>query len=269
MCCSRCRDSLLAQAAQKQQGPTNSVLLSRDEVLDVIQRTSRLVGQRNIGSMETTGVPFANPEDGGSAFWDEVYKETAALDKMALLSITELSMMVYEFLKGYMSDNCGDDRREAVRGPPQASGEGTLNDHSKSELNNESAANDADKRLYMDKACSSSACSGIVDERYHVIGQEIPRSGAVGSEQAKHCVPSPAEHVEDQGDVKSQDIVEQHQRVQQKRGPESPCERLFPPSNAPSHDEWADSKLVAAAEAATRVLRTVQKESERPCTCLR
>lgn len=90
------RDGLLEEAVSKHQGPTSSVLLTRDEVLHIVSQTSKAVSTR------------LGREDGdassSSLFWDEVYKETALLESSSVLSITELSMMVFGFLKSYVQE---------------------------------------------------------------------------------------------------------------------------------------------------------------------
>ncbi|CDI85782.1 Proteophosphoglycan 5, related [Eimeria praecox] len=97
------RDGLLAEAMSKHQGPTSSVLLSRDEVLRIIEQTNKSVTSRHDKHAECEGRSYPQGEAcSSSLFWDEVYRETALLDSTSVLSITELSMMVFGFLKSYL-----------------------------------------------------------------------------------------------------------------------------------------------------------------------
>ncbi|CDJ36218.1 uncharacterized protein EMH_0040910 [Eimeria mitis] len=101
------RDGLLAEAMSKHQGPTSSVLLSRDEVLRIIDQTNKSVASRHSkGRAESTRCDGGSYQGGdassSSLFWDEVYRETALLDSTSVLSVTELSMMVFGFLKSYL-----------------------------------------------------------------------------------------------------------------------------------------------------------------------
>ncbi|CDJ39042.1 hypothetical protein, conserved [Eimeria tenella] len=101
------RDGLLAEAMRKQQGPTSSVLLSRDEVLQIIDQTNKSVTFRhNERQMEDRrcGSLQAREACPSSLFWDEVHRETSLLEPTSVLSITELSMMVFGFLKSYLQE---------------------------------------------------------------------------------------------------------------------------------------------------------------------
>lgn len=108
-CVYACRDGLLAEAVGKHKGPTSSVLLTRDEVLHIIDQTNKAVSARHdTGQREGTRYQDEDDEGGkvcsSSLFWDEVYKETALLEANSVLSITELSMMVFGFLKSYVQE---------------------------------------------------------------------------------------------------------------------------------------------------------------------
>ncbi|CDJ52249.1 Proteophosphoglycan ppg4, related [Eimeria brunetti] len=101
------RDCILAEAVGKHQGPTSSVLLTRDEVLSIIDRTNKSVAPRHsrgdAGGTRRDGESYQGGDTNSSSlFWDEVYRETALLDAASVLSVTELSMMVFGFLKSYL-----------------------------------------------------------------------------------------------------------------------------------------------------------------------
>ncbi|XP_026194497.1 uncharacterized protein LOC34620802 [Cyclospora cayetanensis] len=104
------RDGLLEEAMSKNQGPSSSVLLSRDEVLSIIEHTNKSVALHHTqliasyGPKDSRNSRSVNAPCASSLFWDEVYKETALLDPSSVLSVTELSMMVFGFLKAYIHE---------------------------------------------------------------------------------------------------------------------------------------------------------------------
>ncbi|KAL8436213.1 hypothetical protein Efla_003743 [Eimeria flavescens] len=102
------RNGLLAEALRKQEGPTSGVLLTRDEVLQIIHRTNQAVMSRHGADISGTRCPQGGGTRGeaqsSSPFWDEVYRETEQLDPNSVLSISELSMMVFGFLKTYIQE---------------------------------------------------------------------------------------------------------------------------------------------------------------------
>ncbi|KAL8434607.1 hypothetical protein ACSSS7_003082 [Eimeria intestinalis] len=103
------RDGLLAEALRKHEGPTSGVLLTRDEVLHIIDATNKSVTSRHDGTSSDDPRSRQAVEAGNHAwsspFWDEVYRETQQLDPSSVLSISELSMMVFGFLKTYIQEN--------------------------------------------------------------------------------------------------------------------------------------------------------------------
>lgn len=83
------------------------MLLSRDEVLRIIDQTNKAVTSRHSrenaeGTRRDEGSCQGGDSCASSLFWDEVYRETALLESNSVLSITELSMMVFGFLKSYL-----------------------------------------------------------------------------------------------------------------------------------------------------------------------
>ncbi|KAL8450601.1 hypothetical protein Emed_002473 [Eimeria media] len=103
------RDGLLAEALRKHEGPTSGVLLTRDEVLHIIDQTNKsATSRRNAASSDDSKSRRAADTEShswSSPFWDEVYRETEQLDPNSVLSISELSMMVFGFLKTYIQEN--------------------------------------------------------------------------------------------------------------------------------------------------------------------
>lgn len=103
------RDRLLEAAMGKLEGPTSSILLTRDEVLLIIDQTNKLVSSRS-GSDNCAQSGSHKEGDSvdkvstSSPFWDEVYRETEQLEPNSVLSISELSMMVFGFLKAYVQE---------------------------------------------------------------------------------------------------------------------------------------------------------------------
>ncbi|KAL8273047.1 hypothetical protein Esti_002968 [Eimeria stiedai] len=113
------RDGLLARALQKHEGPTSGVLLTRNEVLHIIDETNKSVTSRQDATSSDDPRSRQAVDTGGHAwsspFWDEVYRETEQLDPKSVLSISELSMMVFGFLKTYIQES------SPVKGSEQAS----------------------------------------------------------------------------------------------------------------------------------------------------
>ncbi|KAL8455489.1 hypothetical protein Emag_000618 [Eimeria magna] len=155
------RDGLLAEALRKHEGPTSGVLLARDEVLHIIDETNKSVtSRRNATSsddLKSRRAVDAESHSWSSPFWDEVYRETEQLDHNSVLSISELSMMVFGFLKTYIQEN------SQVKGSDQAS------------QNDEGFG--VDRRLTESPVrASASGSSSVISE-----GDYVSHTGSLGS----------------------------------------------------------------------------------------